>query len=96
MLRRRTPFLILICAALGLVTLTAGTPTEVGAAAATTAFDAVGPIRLVDTRDGGAPVPGAGATVVVPVRSHAGVPADAVAASVTIVANGLGAFEVLE
>jgi hypothetical protein len=86
-LRRRTPFLILICAALGLVTLTAGTPTEVGAAAATTAFDAVGPIRLVDTRDGGAPVPGAGATVVVPVRSHAGVPADAVAASVTIVAT---------
>lgn len=50
-------------------------------------FQAVGPIRLADTRDGGAPVPAGGSTIVVPVRSVPGVPADAVAASVTVVAT---------
>ncbi|MFN8021655.1 MAG: matrixin family metalloprotease [Acidimicrobiales bacterium] len=69
------------------MTVTTATPRDASAAVTTTAFDAVGPIRLVDTRDGGAAAPGAGATVVVPVRSRAGVPGDAVAASVTIVAT---------
>lgn len=87
MLRRRTSLLIVICAFLGLVVSAVGPTGPVDAALASTSFTAVGPIRLVDTRDGGAVAPGAGAVVVVPVRSMPGVPPDAVAASITIVAT---------
>lgn len=81
----------MICALAGLVSATFGASGSAGAAPVTTAFSAVGPLRLVDTRTTGA-IPGPGTTVVVPVRSMAGVPADAVAASVTIVAtDALGA-----
>lgn len=87
MLRRPTPLLILICALSGLATPVFTSSFPAGAALTSTAFTAVGPIRLVDTRDGGAAAPTAGAVVTVPVRSRPGVPADAVAASITVVAT---------
>ncbi len=59
----------------------------VGAALSSTSFTAIGPIRLIDTRDGGVDAPAAGTVVVIPVRSRPGVPADAVAASINIVAT---------
>ncbi len=85
--RRPTAFLVLFCAVAALLALTGGSATRAGASATTTAFSAVGPVRLVDTRDGAAPAPVAGSTIVVPVRSRPGVPADAVAASITVVAT---------
>ena len=86
-LRRRTPLLILICVALGIGGAALAPSAPANAALSTTAFTAVGPIRLVDTRDGGASAPLASSSIVVPVRSKPGVPADAVAASITIVAT---------
>lgn len=86
-LRRRTPFLILLGALFALIGVTTHHSPVSGAGATTTAFDTLGPIRLVDTRAGGAPVPTADTTIVVPVRSVTGVPADAVAAAVTVVAT---------
>jgi hypothetical protein len=86
-LRRRTSLLIVICAVIGLVVSATAATGSVDAALTSTSFTAVGPIRLVDTRDGGAAAPGAGAVVVVPVRSMPGVPVDAIAASITIVAT---------
>jgi hypothetical protein len=85
--RRRLSLLISICAALGLLQLTVAPAPVADAALTSTSFTAVGPIRLTDTRDGGAAAPIAGSVVVVPVRSIAGVPADAIAASITIVAT---------
>lgn len=84
---RRTTLLILTAALAALVPISMGGSAPVGAAETTTAFTAVGPIRLVDTRDADpAPLP-AGSSITVPVRSLPGVPADAIAASVTIVAT---------
>jgi hypothetical protein len=85
--RRPTALVVLFCAVVALSLATAGGRTPAGATSPTTAFSAVGPVRLVDTRDGGAAVPGAGSTVVVPVLSRPGIPADAVAASITVVAT---------
>jgi len=84
--RRRTRSFVVIGALMALLPVVFAETTPVGAVAITTSFSAVGPIRLIDTRDLGA-APGTGATIVVPVRSIEGVPADAVAASVTIVAT---------
>ena len=86
-LRRRTSLLIVICTFIGLVVSATAATSSVDAALNSTSFTAVGPIRLVDTREGGAAAPGGGSVVVVPVRSKPGVPTDAIAASITIVAT---------
>ncbi|MEZ5250226.1 MAG: hypothetical protein R2713_13755 [Ilumatobacteraceae bacterium] len=48
-LRRRTPFLILLGALFALIGVTTHHSPVSGAGATTTAFDTLGPIRLVDT-----------------------------------------------
>lgn len=65
------------------------TPDRVRAASTTesSSFLPVGPVRLLDTRTGGAPVPPSGSMIVVPVRGVAGIPTDAVAATVSVAAT---------
>jgi LPXTG-site transpeptidase (sortase) family protein len=58
-------------------------PGPAGAQAVTSRFQAVGPVRLLDTRDLGAR-PGAGSVLTVPVTAHPLVPDDATAAVLTV------------
>ena len=89
-LRRRTSFAAgaatVLLAAMALVVIPAAPALAQPFPPATSAYRAVGPVRVLDTRTrGGTPLP-AGSTVDVPIRSVAGVPAGAVAAAVTLAA----------
>jgi Matrixin len=86
-IRRRLALLVVASLGVALIQVAPVATERTDAAAPTTAFSVVGPIRLLDTRAGGAPAPAGGSTIVIPARSFAGVPADAIAASITIVAT---------
>jgi LPXTG-site transpeptidase (sortase) family protein len=77
----------LLLALLPLVLLAGGAPllapAPAGASTSTSRFEAVGPLRLLDTRDLGAR-PGAGSVLTVPVTAHPLVADDALAAVLTV------------